>query len=147
MKNTLIMMVVAIILGGISGMILFSKYKDTSYVFNENKKLYFLEEGVYSTKESLESNTKDINPKLVIQDDNKYHVYVGITSDFRNVSKIKKMYKDKGYSVYEKEIEVDNSEFTANISQFDILLESSKNDSDISTIEEVVLSNYENLIS
>lgn len=141
------MMVVAIILGGISGMILFSKYKDTSYVFNENKKLYFLEEGVYSTKESLESNTKDINPKLVIQDDNKYHVYVGITSDFRNVSKIKKMYKDKGYSVYEKEIEVDNSEFTANISQFDILLESSKNDSDISTIEEVVLSNYENLIS
>ena len=147
MKNTLIMMVVAIILGGISGMILFSKYKDTSYVFNENKKLYFLEEGVYSTKESLESNTKDINPKLVIQDDNKYHVYVGITSDFRNVSKIKKMYKDKGYSVYEKEIEVDNSEFTANISQFDILLESSKNDSDISTIEEIVLSNYENLIS
>ena len=147
MKNTLIMLVVAIILGGISGMILFSKYKDTSYVFNENKKLYFLEEGVYSTKESLESNTKDINPKLVIQDDNKYHVYVGITSDFRNVSKIKKMYKDKGYSVYEKEIEVDNSEFTANISQFDILLESSKNDSDISTIEEVVLSNYENLIS
>lgn len=147
MKNTLIMMVVAIILGGISGMILFSKYKDTSYVFNENKKLYFLEEGVYSTKESLESNTKDINPKLVIQDDNKYHVYVGITSDFRNVSKIKKMYKDKGYSVYEKEIEVDNSEFTANISQYDILLESSKNDSDISTIEEVVLSNYENLIN
>lgn len=141
------MMVVAIILGGISGMFLFSKYKDTSYVFNENKKLYFLEEGVYSTRESLESNTKDINPKLVIQDDNKYHVYVGITSDFRNVSKIKKMYKDKGYSVYEKEIEVDNSEFTANISQFDILLESSKNDSDISTIEEVVLSNYENLIS
>ena len=147
MKNTLIMMVVAIILGGISGMFLFSKYKDTSYVFNENKKLYFLEEGVYSTKESLESNTKDINPKLVIQDDNKYHVYVGITSDFRNVSKIKKMYKDKGYSIYEKEIEVDNSEFTSNISQFDILLESSKNDSDISTIEEVVLSNYENLIS
>ena len=128
-------------------MFLFSKYKDTSYVFNENKKLYFLEEGVYSTKESLESNTKDINPKLVIQDDNKYHVYVGITSDFRNVSKIKKMYKDKGYSIYEKEIEVDNSEFTSNISQFDILLESSKNDSDISTIEEVVLSNYENLIS
>ena len=141
------MMVVAIILGGISGMFLFSKYKDTSYVFNENKKLYFLEEGVYSTKESLESNTKDINPKLVIQDDNKYHVYVGITSNFDNVSKIKKMYKDKGYSIYEKEIEVDNSEFTANISQFDILLESSKNDSDISTIEEVVLSNYENLIS
>lgn len=147
MKNTLIMMVVAIILGGISGMFLFSKYKDTSYVFNENKKLYFLEEGVYSTKESLESNTKDINPKLVIQDDNKYHVYVGITSNFDNASKIKKMYKDKGYSIYEKEIEVDNSEFTSNISQFDILLESSKNDSDISTIEEVVLSNYENLIS
>ena len=57
------------------------------------------------------------------------------------------MYKDKGYSIYEKEIEVDNSEFTANISQFDILLESSKNDSDISIIEEIVLSNYENLIS
>ncbi len=128
-------------------MFLFSRYKDTSYVFNDSEKLYFLEEGVYSTKESLEANTKNINPKLVIEKDNKYHVYVGITGNISNAMKIKKMYKNKGYSVYEKEVEIDNSEFFSNVSQFDILLDSSKNDRDISTIEEVVLSNYENLVN
>lgn len=140
-------MAVAIILGGISGMFLFSKYKDTSYVFNDNEKLYFLEEGVYSSKESLESNTKNINPKLVIEKDNKYHVYVGITGNTSNVAKIKKMYKNKGYSVYEKEVEINNSEFFSNVGQFDILLDSSKNDRDITTIEEIVLSNYEDLVN
>lgn len=146
MKKTLILMVVAIILGGISGMFLFNEYKQSSYVFNEDKNLYFIEEGVYATKESLDANTKDINPKLVINNDNKYHVYVGITGNINNAYKIKKMYKDKGYSVYEKKVKVDNSEFISNISQFDILLDNTKNDSDISTIQEVILSNYEDLV-
>lgn len=146
MKKTLIFMTIAILLGGFSGKLLFSEYENTSYVFKEGKKLYFLQEGVYSSKESLDSNTKEINPKLVITNNDKYYVYVGITGSSNNASKIKQLYNEKGYSIYEKEMKVNNLEFINNIDQFDILLDNASSDQDISTIQEVVLSNYEDLV-
>ena len=139
-------MTVAIISGGIIGIALFSEYKETSSVFSDKKKLYFLEEGIYSSKKLLEYNTKNIDPKLIVEKDGKYHLYVGITGEQKNISKIKNIYKNKGYSIYEKELEIDNLEFLSNIEQFDILLDNANNESDISAIEEVVLSNYENLV-
>lgn len=147
MKKLLILTVVAITLGGISGKILFSKYENLDeFVFSDDKKVYFLEEGVYSTKKSLDNNTKDISPKLVVKDDNKYYVYVGITKSIDNAKKIKKIYTDKGYSIYEKEKNITDSEFLNNIEQFDVLIESTKKQRDISTIQEVVLSNYEEMV-
>lgn len=140
-------MALAIVLGGVSGKLLFSKYENIDQlVFRDDKKVYFLEEGVYSTKKSLDSNTKEINPKLVVKDDDKYYVYVGITKSIDNAKKIKKMYTNKGYSIYEKEKSITNSEFLNNIEQFDVLVESTKKERDITTIQEVVLSNYEEMI-
>lgn len=147
MKRIFILIIIAVILGGVSGKILFSKYENLdNYVFSNDKKVYFLEEGVYSTKKSLENNTKDINPKLVVRDDDKYYVYVGITKNQENAKKIKKMYTDKGYSIYEKEKNITDTEFLNNIEQFDVLVESTKKERDISTIQEVILSNYEEMI-
>lgn len=140
-------MIAAIILGGISGKILFSKYQDIDkYIFSSEKKVYFLEEGVYSSKKSLENNTKDITPKLVVKDNDKYYVYVGITKNIDNANKIKKIYTDKGYSIYQKEKNITDSEFLSNVEQFDILIESTKKERDISTIQEVVLANYEEMV-
>ncbi len=147
MKRLIIIMIAAIILGGISGKILFSKYQDIDkYIFSSEKKVYFLEEGVYSSKKSLENNTKDITPKLVVKDNDKYYVYVGITKNIDNANKIKKIYTDKGYSIYQKEKNITDSEFLSNVEQFDILIESTKKERDISTIQEVVLANYEEMV-
>lgn len=147
MKKLIILMITAIILGGISGKILFSKYENIDkYLFDDNKRVYFLEEGVYSNKKSLETNTKNINPKLVVEDNNKYYVYVGITKNKKNANKIKKMYDDKGYSIYQKEKSISNLEFLNNVEQFDMLIENTKKERDISTIQEVVLANYEEMI-
>lgn len=143
MKKTFIYMLVAISLGTITGKILYRKYEDTSLVFNEKSTAYFLQEGVYETKDSMNRNTKDINPKLVINKNNKYYVYVGITKSLDGVNKIKRIYKKKGYSVIPKEKEIKNESFLINLEQYDILLESNTTTNDILTIEEVVLSNYE----
>lgn len=97
MKKLLILIAVATILGGISGKLLFSKYENIDkLVFNENKKVYLLQEGVYSSKSSLDSNTKDISPKLVVKNNDKYYVYVGITKNYNNAKKIKKCIMTKG---------------------------------------------------
>lgn len=142
MKKTIILIAVAVVLGGICGNALFQKYEDTSFAFKEDK-TYFLQEGVYSSMESLNSNTKDINPKLVVRDKNKYYVYVGISSSLDGINKIQKFYKEKGYHTSKKQMNVTDTSFLVNLVQYDVLLDSAKTVEDVLTIEEVVLSNYE----
>lgn len=145
MKKTFIFMVVAIILGSICGKFLFQKYQDTSSVFKEGDKLYFLQEGVYESYDSVTNNTKNITPKAVVKENNKYHVYVGISTEQDVITKLKSIYEDKGYQLYEKEIEIENKEFLENMKQYDILAKTCDEEKDLLTIEEVVLSSYEDI--
>lgn len=144
MKKTFIYMTVAIIFGGICGKILYDKYEDTSFVFNNEEMVYFLQEGVYSSLESLNRNTKDIT-KVIIKEDDKYYAYVGISKSKDGIEKLKHIYKEKGYSTYQKEKVIDDESFLTNLTQYDILLDSAKTADDILTIQEVVLANYEEL--
>lgn len=138
-------MTVAILFGGLCGKILYQKYEDTSLVFHEEEKVYFLQEGVYSSEDSLNRNTKDISPKLVTKENNQYYVYVGISKSKDGIEKIKDIYEEKGYTTYQKEKNVTDESFLTNLSQYDILLDSAKTSDDILTIQEVVLSNYEEI--
>lgn len=146
MKKLFFLICGAIILGTISGKFLFSKYQDTTGVFSEREDVYFLQEGVYSSLDSLNSNTKDIDPKLVVEEDEKYYVYVGISKDLDVIKKIKKIYEEKGYNTYEKQLKIGNIEFLNNVDQYDILSKTASYDRDLLTIQDVVLSNYEELI-
>lgn len=143
MKKTLIFMIGSIILGSICGNLLFKKYQDTTFAFHNSEKLYFLQEGIYNSLDSVTSNTKSISPKAIMEEDSKYHVYVGISGKKEIITRLKTIYKQKGYQLYEKEVEVDNEEFLENIKQYDLLAKTANNDHDLLTIEEVVLSNYE----
>lgn len=138
-------MIGAVILGTMSGKALFSKY-GKSIDTMDNEDVYFLQEGVYSSKDSLNNNTSEITPKLVVPSDDKYYVYVGISKDLETIKKIQKIYKDKGYSTYQKKIKVDNTEFLTNMDQYDILLDNTTKTNDILTIQDVVLSNYQELV-
>lgn len=146
MKKAFIYVAVAVLLGGVTGKLLYSKYDDTKEVFNESNRAYFLQEGVYETDDSLMRNTKDISPKVVIKKKNKYYVYVGISKSLDGINKIKKVYNKKGYTTIVKEKEIKDDNYLINLEQYDILLEGATSTNDILTIEEVVLSNYEELI-
>ena len=128
-------------------MLLNSTYKEKLInTFSEGKTYYFIQEGVYSSKEIMTENTKDIQVKTVDTINNKQYVYLGITRDNNNAKKIKDIYEKKGYQIYIKEQNLSNEEFYNNVTQFDILVNSTDKDSEILTIEEVVLANYEELI-
>lgn len=146
MKKTLILMVASIALGSLCGKVLYSNYKKTNSVFASKEKVYVLQEGVYTSLSSLNRNTKDINPKTIVKKDNQYYVYVGITRDLEKLKKLKKVYNKKGYATYQKEINVDDAIFLANLDQYDLLLDSAKTSDDVLAIQEVVLSNYEELV-
>lgn len=128
-------------------MLLNSTYKEKLVnTFSEGKTYYFIQEGVYSSKEIMTENTKDIQVKTVDTLNNKQYVYLGITRDNNNAKKIKDIYEKKGYQIYIKEQNLSNEEFYNNVTQFDILVNSTDKESEILTIEEVVLANYEELI-
>lgn len=147
MKKTMIVSLASIILGALSAMLLNSTYKEKLInTFSEGKTYYFIQEGVYSSKEIMTENTKDIQVKTVDTINNKQYVYLGITRDNNNAKKIKDIYEKKGYQIYIKEQNLSNEEFYNNVTQFDILVNSTDKASEILTIEEVVLANYEELI-
>ena len=143
----MIVSLASIILGALSAMLLNSTYKEKLVnTFSEGKTYYFIQEGVYSSKEIMTENTKDIQVKTVDTLNNKHYVHLGITRDNNNAKKIKDIYEKKGYQIYIKEQNLSNEEFYNNVTQFDILVNSTDKASEILTIEEVVLANYEELI-
>ena len=89
MKKTFLLSIFFITLGTILGIFLRNSYKDNLLgTFGEGKIYYFLQEGVYSNKDIMTENTKDLNIKLVNEEKGKYYVYLGITRDEENVKKI-----------------------------------------------------------
>ena len=148
MKKTLKISIFSIALGTIAGIILNNTYKEklNNSFLNEEKTYYFIQEGVYSSTSSMQENTKDLLVKTVDSKNDKQYVYLGITRDEKNAKKLKEIYENKGYQIYIKEQNLSNEEFYNNVTQFDILINSTNKESEILTIEEVVLANYEELI-
>lgn len=148
MKKTLKVSILSIILGALVGILLNNTYKEKiiSTFAKEGNSYYFIQEGVYASNDIMQENTKDILIKTVDLVDNKHYVYLGITRNKENANKLKEIYEKKGYQVYIKEQNLSNEEFYNNVTQFDILIESTDKEEEILTIEEVVLANYEELI-
>lgn len=141
-KKIVFTLLFSILLGSIAGKFLYSKFSTEVLAFNEGYKLIFLRQGVYTDKKVMDENTKRLDPKLVIQEDDKYYVYVGITSNEKIAERLKKIYSDMDIDVYEKDVYVDDDTFVNNVTQFDSIILSS-NEEEILTVEEVILSNYE----
>ena len=146
MKKTIILSLIFTLLGTLTGLIINTNDNKQIKTFNEEKKYYFLQEGIYSNEKNMLENTKELDSKLVINEKNKYYVYLGITKEEKIAQKIKNIYQNKGYTLYIKEINIDNEEFYNNVTQFDLLINNTNKENEILTIEEVVLAKYEEII-
>ena len=146
MKKKLIYFLILLVAGIIIGRKISLATENIQITFNEESTYYFLQEGVYSSKEILEENIKNMNLKVVETIDNKYHVYLGITKDENIAKRLKEIYEEQGYQIYIKEITLSNEEFNNNVTQFDLLINNTESTKEILTIEEVVLANYEEII-
>lgn len=112
---------------------------------NQKDIYYFLEEGIYFNREIIQNHLTGFKQKVIEYENDRYHVYVGITKDKEIAEKLKQIYKEKGYVVTIKEKSVSSEEFSENVNQFDLLVHSAKTEEEILKIEEVVLANYHEL--
>ena len=114
MKKYITTFIAALIIGLVIGRFILNQYTFEGRIvstFKTQEKAYFIQQGVYSTKEIMEENTKSLPYYIYNINDNNYYVYVGITLENKNVEKIKGYYNDLGYTTSVKEFNINNEDF------------------------------------
>ena len=148
MKKYLVAFLLALVIGFFLCNIFLKQYDDFEgiKVSGTGEKLYFVQYGVFSSLESLEENTINLQNYVYNEKDGLYYVFVGITKLKENAEKIVKYYNNLGYDAIIKEFEITNKEFIENLSNYDDILKGSDDNTVISSIISQVLSKYEEVV-
>lgn len=136
MKRVFFSGILFIILGFILGNFIFTNKK---IIFKDN--CYFIQEGVYSSKDNI-SNLEDLENKIIDYQDNKYYVYIGITKDRKIAERIRDIYNSYGINTFIKKKRINSNKFLNNLEEFDTLISNSTSEKEILTIEDIILKNY-----
>ena len=139
-------MVGAILLGYFGGKFLFAGKVPSEATFYESGTVYFLQQGVYSSKENMEENVANLEQYLYREEDGKYYVYFGITSKEENAKKVKEVFEQEGKNVYIKAMPLTNEDFLSNLVQYDILLSSSDTSLEIESVLKAILASYREFV-
>lgn len=151
-KKLVLPIFLALITGGVLGIFLMKQYDQKEQLrtvgeIGEAKEVYFLQIGVYSSKESMEENVSKI-PYYIYQIENeKYYVYVGMSLKESNVEKLKEFFIANSYNIYVKKFNIANEAFTTVLAQYDTMLEQATDTSSYSAICGQVLAKYEELVN
>lgn len=146
MKSKIIMpTIISLMIGSYLGYLIFNQYKNNTIetAFNEETKIYFLQQGVYSSIESINENTKLISDYIYFKDDEQYRVYVGITTNNDNANKIKQIFNNKNYDIYIKEMSISDEAFVEKLKQYDELIKATTDEAVILGIVKQILNEYE----
>ena len=143
-KKFVIPLIISIALGFISAQIVYSTYRKN--LENTDYNVYLIQAGSYNNKNDLEKDFSLNDEYLILEEDGVYNVYVGMTTDLINANKIKNLYSNKNYDTYIKPTVVNNIEFVSNLEQYDILMSEVDNEENIISINDVILSSYEEMV-
>lgn len=132
------------------GKFMFNQY-DSSInikpVFNDTgEAVYFVQQGVYSSEESMEKNVINFSSYIYEKKEDKYYVYIGITNDEKNASKLKDFFENKGYSIYVKEMKVKDKDFLDALVSYDDLLSKTTDEKAIMEVCNQILAKYKELV-
>lgn len=141
--------VFCLLLGGFMGKFMLDQYKaneeEISASFTSNT-VYFIEQGQYQSKESMEENINNVAYYIYTEKDGKYYAYVGMTLKSENIEKLKNYFKGIGYDISIKEFTINDSSFLEVLQQYDLMLDKTEDTNTISAICSQVLGKYEELV-
>ena len=138
--------VTSLLIGLVMAFLLINSYDNKSMMaFKNVGTVYYIERGVYSSKENMEENMMDFENYIYNVEKGQYHTYIGITGNKDNVKKLQNYYKD--YKTQVREKITDNKNFLTALRQYDEILLKTKDEGTIKTICNQVLSKYEELIN
>ena len=149
MKNkTIIYVIAAILIGVVLGKNIYDGYAkelENKTSKQENKEVYLIQYGVYSSNDSMIENTKKLKHYFYYEEEGKFYVLIGVTLDKNLQNKIVDAYKIKS-DIYMKKVSINNMVFLETLKQYDNLVENTNDNDAIINAEKHVLSKYDELI-
>ncbi len=146
MKKSLITIIISIACGFFLAMTYIEQYDsplDIVSVFGEQSKtVYLIQQGVYSSFESMENNTSSVSDYVYSVIDGMYYVYIGMTLSENNATKLKEHFDLKGMSTYVKENAISDDEFISNLEHYDLIISETSDEATIDEVMKSVLSEY-----
>ena len=133
MKKYILTIFISLLVGFLLSNYIIKEYDSSSIsVFNDKKTVYLIQQGVYSSLDSMKENTSNLSEYIYTNVDNLYYVYVGITFDIENTNKIQQIYD---FETIVKNNVITDSELIKYIEKYDLIL---KETNDKNTIKEIV---------
>jgi len=145
MKKYILTIVASLLVGFFLSDYMIKKYGETSItlpVFNTTQTAYLIQQGVYSSYESMQNNTSNLSDYIYSNIDGMFYVYIAMTLDSENVSKLQNYYKDKGINTIVKTTTLNDSDFINSLTQYDTILKQTTDKSTIKEICKQILSKY-----
>ena len=93
-RGVIVPLIIAMFIGYVGGKYVYHTYYDNLYDTLRSSRLYLVEKGSYDSVNKMREDNDSIN-YVYYRDNDKYKTVVGITKDYDNVKKIKKLYDDK----------------------------------------------------
>lgn len=141
MKKYIVTIIISLLVGFLLSNYVIKEYDaDVFSAFSEKKTLYLIQQGVYSSVESMKENTSNLNEYIYSNIDNLYYVYIGITLDVENTTKIQNAYKNMNTIV--KTNIITDKELIEYIEKFDIVLKETSDNETVKEITKQVLKKY-----
>lgn len=144
MKKYLLTIIVSLLVGFLLSFYMLKEYEKTDIfpVFNESETAYLIQQGVYSSMESMQENTTHLTDYIYSVIDDMYYVYIGISLDSSNVNKLQEYYKNKDINTIIKTTTLTDQEFIETLRQYDMVLNNTSDEDTIKEICKQVLSKY-----
>lgn len=145
MKKLLFLMASAILLGLLFAKVLFGQYKFLP-VNTQSEKIYFIQQGVYSSEASMKENTSKLSHYTYEKIGDKYYVYACFTKESDNINIIKKYFDSINYSIYAKEMNLESEQFINILEQYDYLLSAVENPETVKNVCKQIVTKYEEMV-
>ena len=141
-------MLLSLIIGFFLSYFIFKQYKNYNgiAVYKEGDEYFFLENGVYNSKNDMEKNSINLENYIYRKEDNKYYMYVGITKNKDNLTKMTNYFKNKSIDTSVKKFYISSTKFSESINNLDNILINSDDEIVINEIINQGLTKYEEII-
>ena len=141
-KNVIIVIILGALIGFLFGNLIFKNYEGIEYI-NEDGNIYYIQYGVYTSNEAAQNNVSKLNNYKIIELDDKFYVYLGVTTDYDLAVKIQNIYKEKDIYTYIRSDYVSNSETLELLKKFDNKLKDEKSEEEIESVMKEIFENQE----
>ncbi len=141
----LVPIVFSLIIGLLIGKVFFDNYKQNNVFAKELSGKVYMLKVVFNSKENMQKEFKDYKYYLLKKENNKYNLYVGITSNLSNASNIEKYFNSKGYKVFIEEKTIKDKKFLSILNEYDRIFTVIDKDN-IENILKIVIENYKEMV-